>query len=86
MLQILGHPHLPHQSVFVSIHTCQMANMTENVLETVSQLERLNLTESVLNMGVYHQFHQFQNFTAQMEGITEPRFLSLFCGQRLYWF
>lgn len=71
---------MPHQSVFVAIHTGQMAHMTENILETVSQLKRLNLAESVLDMGVYYQFHKFQNFTAQMEGITKPRFLSLFCG------
>jgi hypothetical protein len=36
-----------------------MTNMTENVLETVSQLECLNLAESVLDMGVYNQFHKF---------------------------
>lgn len=32
MFEILAHPNLPHQFVFVSVHACQLTNMCKYVL------------------------------------------------------
>lgn len=39
-------------------------------------LKCINIAKSVLNVAVDNQFRQAKNFSAQMEGISKPRFLS----------
>ena len=43
MFQILGHSNLSHESVLVAVHACHVTHVTEDILEPISQLERLNL-------------------------------------------
>lgn len=49
MLEILAHTNLPHQTVLVPIHASKLSNVSESVLETISKLVGLNVTETVLN-------------------------------------
>jgi hypothetical protein len=44
MFKIFGHPDLPHQSVLVPVHTSQVADMREDILQTISQLESFNIS------------------------------------------
>lgn len=67
MLQIFAHADLSHQFVFVPIHSCQLANMSENILQAVGQLEGVHIVQAVLNVRIDNQFCQTQNLTAQME-------------------
>ena len=67
MLQVFAHPDLPHQFVFVSVHTGQLAYMSEHVLQPVGQLEGVDVVEAVLNVGIDYEFSQPKNFTTKME-------------------
>lgn len=58
VFQIFTHAHLSHQFVFVPIHSCQLADMGEYVLQAVSQLERIHVAQAVLNMGVNNKLCQ----------------------------
>ena len=40
MLQIFAHPDLSHQLVLVAVHACQLTNMSEDVLQSISQLQQ----------------------------------------------
>jgi hypothetical protein len=59
--------------------------MRKYVLKTVSQLECLDVTESVLDMRVNDQLSQSQYFSTQMERVTETRLLALLCGECFNW-
>lgn len=50
MLQVLAHPNLPHELVLVTIHSSQLAYVSENVLKSVRELECVDVVQSVLNM------------------------------------
>lgn len=39
MLQIFAHPDLSHQLVLVAVHASQLTNMSEDVLQPISQLQ-----------------------------------------------
>lgn len=39
MFQVLAHANLPHQFVFVSVHSCQLTYMGKDVLQAVCQLK-----------------------------------------------
>lgn len=84
MLQILAHSDLSHQLVLVPIHSRQLTNVRENILQPIGQLERVHIVQSILNMRIDNQLRQPQNLTAQMERITEPRLLTLLRGQRFH--
>mmetsp|Transcript_31758 Transcript_31758/g.36107 ORF Transcript_31758/g.36107 Transcript_31758/m.36107 type:complete len:278 (-) Transcript_31758:415-1248(-) len=71
MLKIFAHSDLSHQSVFVTIHTSELTNMCENILQTVSKLEGIDVTQPILDIRVDNQFHETQDFSTQMEGVTE---------------
>lgn len=67
MFQIFAHSNLSHQFVFVSIHSRQLADVSENILQTVGQLEGVHVVQTILNVRIDDQFGETQNFTAQME-------------------
>jgi len=50
VLQIFAHPDLSHQLVLVTIHPGQLADMGEDVLETVGKLKNMS-----------HKTVQFEN-------------------------
>ena len=83
MLEVFAHANLSHQLVLVSVHTRQLTNVSENVLQTIRQLKGVNVVQTILNMCIHHQFRQPQDFTAQMESVTETRLLTLLGGQCL---
>ncbi len=78
MLDVFGHANLSHEAILVSIHTCEVANVRENVLQTICQLESLDMTKTVLYMWVDDEFDHTENFSAKMERISKSTFLSLF--------
>lgn len=83
VLQVFAHSDLSHQFVLVAIHASQLADMSENVLQTVRQLESVHIVQPILNVRIDDQFGEAQNFPAQMESVSEPRLFSLLCGQCL---
>lgn len=84
MLQVLTHTDLSHQAVFVSVHTSKLTNVGKNVLQTVSQLECIDVTETILDVRIDDQLGQAKNLTTQVEGVTETRLLSFLGRQGLY--
>ena len=63
MLEVLRHANLAHKSVFIAIHARELANVRENVVEAVSQLECLDVSQPVLHVRVNDQLGQPQNFS-----------------------
>jgi len=84
VLNILTHADLTHKAVLVAIHTSELTNVSKNVLETISELEGINVTETVLNMGVDDELGETENLTTKMEGVTKARLLALLGGERLH--
>lgn len=58
MLEILAHPDLPHQLVLVAVHPGQLSHVSEDVLQSVRQLERVHIVQTVLDVRVYYQLRQ----------------------------
>lgn len=81
MLQILAHTNLLHELVFVAVHAGQLSNMGEYVLNTVGKLKCVDISQAVLDMGVNDEFGEAQDFTTQVEGVTEARLFTLLCSQ-----
>lgn len=52
VLQIFAHADLPHQFVFVTVHSRELADVSKYVLQTVGQLESVNVVQPVLDMGI----------------------------------
>ena len=46
MLEVFAHADLVHQFVLVSVHAGQLTHVREYVLQAVSQLERVHVTQS----------------------------------------
>jgi hypothetical protein len=55
--------------------------MCENVLQGVSQLEGIDITETELDVCVNDELGEAKNFAAEVKCVSESRFLSLFSGQ-----
>jgi len=64
MLYIFAHSNLSHEPVLVSVHSGKVSDVTEDILESVSKLKGIHITESILHMCVYNQFTKSQNFPA----------------------
>jgi hypothetical protein len=45
--------------------------VSKNILKTISQLESIDVVETILDMGVDDQLRQTQDFTTKMESISE---------------
>lgn len=60
--------------------------MREDVLESVCELECLDVAESVLHVRIHDQLDQTQDFATQMECIAKSAFLSLFGREGFHWF
>ena len=77
MFEVFAHPNLPHQFVLVPVHSCQLADVGEGVLQTVSQLEGIHVAKAILDVGVNNELGQPKYLTTQMEGVAKARFLPL---------
>ena len=51
--------------------------MCEDVLDSVGKLERVNVTETELNVRIDDQLRQAENLTTQVEGVSETRLFPL---------
>lgn len=48
MLQVLAGSDLSHQAVLVSVHACQLTDVGEDILQAISKLEGVNITQPVV--------------------------------------
>ena len=55
--------------------------MGEDILDGVSKLEGVYISETVLNVGVNDELGRAKDFSARVEGVSEPGFLSFLCRQ-----
>lgn len=86
MLHILAHTDLPHYTILVPINTGELSQVRIHVLETIVELECIDVTQAVLHVAVDDELDNTEDFTAEVEGITETGFLALFGSQCLDWF
>ena len=86
VLQILAHANLPHQLVLVAVHARQLADVGENVLQSIRQLEGIDVVQTVLDVRVNDELRQTQDFSTQVESVTETRLFTLFCRQSFHGF
>ena len=86
MFKVLAHSDLFHQLVLVSVHSCQLAHVSEDVLKTIRQLERIHVVQTVLDVRIHDQLGEPQDLPAEMEGITETGFLALLGRESLHRF
>ena len=83
MLQILRHPHLPHQLILVPIHARQCANVRKDVLDSIGELEGIDVAQTELDMSIDDELGETEDFTTKMERVSETRLLTLLCRQSL---
>jgi len=55
--------------------------MSEDVLDGIGKLEGIDISETVLDVGVNDELSQTKDFSAQVESVSEARFLSFLSGQ-----
>ena len=77
MFDIFTHTDLSHQLVLVAIHAGQLANVSEHILQTIRQLEGVDVAQAILYVTVNHKFCQTQDLAAQVESIAKPGLLTL---------
>ena len=65
--------------ILVPVHSRQSADMSKDVLDGIGELEGINISETVLNVGIDDEFSQTKDFTTQVEGVAKTRFLSFLC-------
>ena len=82
VLQVFRHSDLSHELVLVTVHARKGANVREDILKGIRELEGVNIAKPVLDMGIDNELRQAQNFSTQVESIPETRLLPLFRGQR----
>ena len=83
VFNVFAEPHLSHELVLVAVHACGIPHMSEDILQTVGQLEGINVAQSVLSVAVYNEFGKSEDLSAEVKSVTEPRLLSFFCGESL---
>jgi hypothetical protein len=57
--------------------------MSKNILESVCELEGVDIPQTELDVGINNKLGETKNFTTKMEGISETGFFSFFRGQGL---
>ena len=83
VLEVLAHADLPHELVLVAVHARQLADVGKDVLDAVSELERVHIVESVLDVRVDDELREAQDLSAQMESVSETRLFALLGRQSL---
>ena len=56
--------------------------MSKNILQSIRQLECIDIAEPKLYVGINDKFSKTKNFTAQMECISKTRLLTLLGCER----
>jgi hypothetical protein len=67
--------------VLVPIHSCQSADVSEDILQCISELESIDIAETELDMSIDDELSEAKNFTTQMESISKARLFALFRSQ-----
>ena len=62
MLEILAHSDLSHELVLVSVHSRELTDVGEGVLETIGKLECVDVSETVLDVGIDDELGQTENW------------------------
>eukprot|EP01137_Pigoraptor_chileana_P034039 Opistho-2@25961 len=83
VLEILAHANLPHELVLVAVHARELAHVTENVLESVRQLEGVDVAQPILHVRVHNELGHPKNLSAEVKGVAETRLLTLLGRERL---
>ena len=86
MFQILAKSYLSHELVLVTIHPSELSHMCKCVLQTISKLVSINISQPVLDMRVYNKLRKTQDFTTKMKSIAKSAFLAFLCSEGLHWF
>jgi hypothetical protein len=82
VFQVFRHSNLSHKLVLVTVHARKGANVRKNILNSIRELEGINVAKTVLDMGINDKLRQAKNFSTEVESIPETRLLPLFSGQR----
>mmetsp|Transcript_7034 Transcript_7034/g.20668 ORF Transcript_7034/g.20668 Transcript_7034/m.20668 type:complete len:555 (-) Transcript_7034:1166-2830(-) len=84
VLQVLAHANLAHEAVLVAVHARELADVREDVLEPVRELEGVHVAQAVLHDRVDHELRQPQDLPREVEGVAEAGLLALLRRQRLH--
>ena len=98
VLQVLAHADLPHQPVLVAVHAGELADVREDVLQAVGELERVHvaaarrravrryctLLSTTSFVRVDDELGEAEDLAAQVERVAEARLLALLRGERLH--
>lgn len=57
--------------------------MSEHVLQSIGELERIDIAQSELNVRVDDELRETEDFSTQVERVSESRLLPLLSGKRL---
>lgn len=57
--------------------------MSEHVLQSIGELERIDIAQSELDVRVDNELRKTKDFSTQMERVSESRLLPLLRGERL---
>ena len=83
VLEILAHSNLSHELVLVSVHSGELSDVGERELQSIGELECVDVSESVLNVRVDDELGETEDLSTEMEGVSESRLLSFLCRQSL---
>jgi hypothetical protein len=72
-----------HKLVLISVHAGQLAHVVESIQNSIRELECVDVSQSILDLGINNKFGESQYFSHQVESVSEARLLSLLGGQRL---
>jgi pyrimidine operon attenuation protein/uracil phosphoribosyltransferase len=78
VLQVFRHSDLSHELVLVTVHARKGTNVREDILKGIRELEGVDIAQPVLDMSINDELRQAQNFSTQVESISETRLLPLF--------
>mmetsp|Transcript_27303 Transcript_27303/g.78698 ORF Transcript_27303/g.78698 Transcript_27303/m.78698 type:complete len:112 (-) Transcript_27303:1958-2293(-) len=55
MLQVLAHSDLPHQTILVPVHSRELTDVVEGILQTVRVLIGIDIAKAELHMGINNE-------------------------------
>mmetsp|Transcript_6179 Transcript_6179/g.20144 ORF Transcript_6179/g.20144 Transcript_6179/m.20144 type:complete len:665 (-) Transcript_6179:1552-3546(-) len=64
VLEVLALAHLPHEPILVAVHPGELADVGEDVLEAVRELEGVDVSEAILHHRVDDELRQSQDLSA----------------------
>ena len=57
--------------VLVPVHSRQGTDMGEDILNCIGELEGVDVSETILNVGIDNEFGQAKNFSTQVERVSK---------------